>query len=292
MTSHLERHREDIMTSELYDDQMEAVAVAASWRENGRFYWSRLPGNTCDLRNPNLDEAEHNEIPCPEEFLGKWVERMLEAPNPLPADCYIKKPQIWKYAVNAVAAELAEEARAVDPAGPHKVFDLARTKDDVVSAFQRDAIMYETLRFYPHDNIARYYGCIRQGDHHISGICLKRYDRTLCDDMHNKGKLDAERITEIIQGVRAGLEHLHSLGYAHNDVTPTNIMIDDDGHPVLIDFESCGKLGEVIGAKSRAETPGYVITPKPEKFEAENDFRMLDIIEDEMRGGKPPFSRA
>ncbi|KIK11613.1 hypothetical protein PISMIDRAFT_478895 [Pisolithus microcarpus 441] len=291
----LECQREDVMALQLYDDQMEAVAVAASWRENGRFYWSRLPGNTSDLSNPNLDDAEHNEIPCPEEFLGKWDEKMLEAPNPSPVECYIKKPQIWKYAMDAVAAELAEEARAVNSAGPHKVFDPAQTKDDIVSAFQRDAIMYETLRSFPHDNIARYYGCVRQGDHHFSGICLKRYDRTLCDDMlidHNEGKLDAERITEIIQGVRAGLEHLHSLGYAHNDVTPTNIMIDDDGHPVLIDFESCGKLGEVIDAKSRAETPGYFITPKPERFEAVNDFRMLDIIEDEMRGGKPPFSRA
>jgi serine/threonine protein kinase len=37
--------------------------------------------------------------------------------------------------------------------------------------------------------------------------------------------------------------HLHGLGWAHNDLTPTNVLVSEAGMPVLIDFSGCQKLG-------------------------------------------------
>jgi tRNA A-37 threonylcarbamoyl transferase component Bud32 len=37
--------------------------------------------------------------------------------------------------------------------------------------------------------------------------------------------------------------HLHSLGSAHYDLTPHNIMVSKDGMPVLIDFGGCQPAG-------------------------------------------------
>lgn len=38
------------------------------------------------------------------------------------------------------------------------------------------------------------------------------------------------------------MDHLHSLGLAHNDINPSNIMVKG-GVPILIDFGSCQPYG-------------------------------------------------
>lgn len=50
-------------------------------------------------------------------------------------------------------------------------------------------------------------------------------------------ELAAEQKDRIIDGVRAALEHMHGLGYAHRDVAPENVVVDDEYNPYLIDFE-------------------------------------------------------
>lgn len=39
------------------------------------------------------------------------------------------------------------------------------------------------------------------------------------------------------------IQHLHALSWAHNDLTPYNIMVNGDGLPVLIDFGGCRLIG-------------------------------------------------
>jgi serine/threonine protein kinase len=55
-----------------------------------------------------------------------------------------------------------------------------------------------------------------------------------------KGRLNKEAI---MAGMRSALEHLHSLGLAHNDFNVSNIMLSSDGQPILIDFGSCQPVG-------------------------------------------------
>lgn len=42
-----------------------------------------------------------------------------------------------------------------------------------------------------------------------------------------------------------GLAYLHELGYVHNDIKPTNILITRDNRAKLADFAFTGKVGEV-----------------------------------------------
>lgn len=55
-------------------------------------------------------------------------------------------------------------------------------------------------------------------------------------------------------GIKAAVEHLHSIGLAHNDLNPFNIMMDKYGLPVLIDYGSCQPFGEDL---ITAGTPGW-----------------------------------
>jgi eukaryotic-like serine/threonine-protein kinase len=41
-----------------------------------------------------------------------------------------------------------------------------------------------------------------------------------------------------------GLEHAHNQGIVHGDIKPANILIGDDGHPLLLDFNLARKSGE------------------------------------------------
>lgn len=64
----------------------------------------------------------------------------------------------------------------------------------------------------------------------------KCYDRTLRDlsvrtkeSMHHRDQAD----------VRIRLEILRRFGYAHNDVTLTNIAVDEGARSMFTDFKSC-----------------------------------------------------
>lgn len=53
--------------------------------------------------------------------------------------------------------------------------------------------------------------------------------------------------------LESAVKHLHSLGLAHNDIDPRNIMVDATGMPILIDFGSCREVGRKLGV-SRGTT--------------------------------------
>jgi len=59
-----------------------------------------------------------------------------------------------------------------------------------------------------------------------------------------------------LRGLEAGVHHLHSLGWAHNDVNPANVVVGADGEPAMVDFGSCPRIGDKLGA-SRG-TPGWM----------------------------------
>jgi serine/threonine protein kinase len=49
-----------------------------------------------------------------------------------------------------------------------------------------------------------------------------------------------------MRGIRAGVEHIHSLGFSHNDLNPTNIALDGNDNLIFLDFESCRKEGDKL----------------------------------------------
>ena len=52
-------------------------------------------------------------------------------------------------------------------------------------------------------------------------------------------------IPAFLAELQSAVDHLHSIGLAHNDINPYNIMIKG-GHPVLIDFGGCAIPGNRV----------------------------------------------
>lgn len=69
----------------------------------------------------------------------------------------------------------------------------------------------EKLKTHPHTNFVRYFGCtVRRG--RVTGIVLERHD-ILLQYRHE----DDPRYLDInacMEGIRAGIKHLHELGFA------------------------------------------------------------------------------
>lgn len=115
-----------------------------------------------------------------------------------------------------------------------------------------ETYVLEVLKNPGHRNLAQYHGCVVKRDR-IVGIALEKYDMILQDRFDNDlGEFD---IASCMNGIRAGVEHLHSLGFAHNDLNPTNIALDQHDQPVIIDFGSCRRFGDPLLSGG---TPGWV----------------------------------
>jgi serine/threonine protein kinase len=104
-----------------------------------------------------------------------------------------------------------------------------------------EAEMLQFLEQNPHPNIIRFHGCtINRG--RITGIALEKHSVILQyrhEDVPHPLDIDA-----CMHRIRAGVKHLHSLEIGHNDLNPTNIALDADDNPIILDFGSSRRFGE------------------------------------------------
>ncbi|KND89403.1 Mitogen-activated protein kinase 8 [Tolypocladium ophioglossoides CBS 100239] len=191
--------------------------------------------------------------PCRPEF--------TRAPDPLPCNTHwIKTPRLISY------------DRLHQGPQPNYIADSVLTEVEVCEVLKRN----------PHSNIARYLGC-QVSDGRITGICFAKYSSTLMQTVNPgncmKGKLRSVRCkgedySHLLKGVECGIRHLHSLGFVHNDINPSNIMLYNDT-AVIIDFGSCRRQGESLEGVGRTyewyDQDVEVATPQ-------NDLNALDEI--------------
>lgn len=103
-----------------------------------------------------------------------------------------------------------------------------------------EAQVLEDLSHHPHPNLIHYHGC-RVSRGYITGLVLDKHPHDL--ETHvERGYwgLDKDAFMGALESV---IHHLHGLGWAHNDLTPGNVMVSQAGLPVLIDFGGCQKVG-------------------------------------------------
>src|SRR5262249_46802122 len=120
----------------------------------------------------------------------------------------------------------------------------------------------------------------------IEGVDLKSL-------IKEKGKLPPAEAAGILRQVCQGLEAADAAGVGHRDLKPQNIMIEKDGHIVVMDF-GIARSGESRGA---TQTGAFLGTPEymsPEQARTENvdarsDIFSLGLIFYELLTGKLPF---
>ena len=115
----------------------------------------------------------------------------------------------------------------------------------------------QTLARFDHRHIIKVHRFFRV---HGTGYIVMEYaeGETLSELLQRKGSLTDAELKHILLPILDGLEAVHGADFLHRDIKPKNIVIRDDGSPVLIDFGSARQL--VVG-KSRSVTaivtPGY-----------------------------------
>ena len=105
--------------------------------------------------------------------------------------------------------------------------------------------------------------------------------------------LPNEQATEIAAAISDALDYAHGRGMIHRDVKPANIMLDDQGNPVLTDFG----IAKIIGGKVHTLTGSIIGTAlymSPEqvtggKVDPRADLYSLGVVLFEMLSGVPPF---
>lgn len=127
-------------------------------------------------------------------------------------------------------------------------FEDMRGTPFVPKAILQETLIMEQISQTVHPNIIQYFGCrTRRG--RICALVLEELEQTLTQLVSTPefGKLDK---TKFADGVESAIQYLHSLGLAHNDLNPDNIMVkrgkDGEIQPVLIDFGSCQPYGKAL----------------------------------------------
>ncbi|KAF2799822.1 serine/threonine-protein kinase-like protein [Melanomma pulvis-pyrius CBS 109.77] len=154
--------------------------------------------------------------PIPDEMIyPEPPTDVTEFSSPITGSLYIKRPDL-------------------------KSWDDFEGTDFLLRLFLGEIETWELLRRHPHPNIVRYHGCtVNRG--RITGIVLDQYPTTLEERL--KASPRAFNKDLVLEGTESAVAHLHSLGLAHNDLSPVNIMLDECDRPFIIDFGSCKPFG-------------------------------------------------
>jgi len=127
--------------------------------------------------------------------------------------------------------------------------DLAKT---IAKTFAEEVEIMELLQHHQHPNLIQYHGCtVKNG--RVTGIALERHKAILQYRYEDDERpFDRDRC---MSDIRAGVKQLHRLGLVHNDLNPSNILLDNDDRAIIIDFDSCRRFGETLLFWG---TPGWV----------------------------------
>lgn len=176
------------------------------------------------FRSPKVDIHGLDIIRIPADHIWPVADpKFTRAPDPLPADSYYKRASLLNYGNT-----------------PNNI--------DYSHQILTEVEACEILKMYPHPNIAQYLGCVVKGGR-IIGLGFSKYTVTLSQMLEDGTPFDR---SHCLRGIEAGLTHMHKLGLVHNDLNPSNIMMDG-GDFVIIDFDSCQREGEKLVLKEGSD---------------------------------------
>jgi formylglycine-generating enzyme required for sulfatase activity len=116
---------------------------------------------------------------------------------------------------------------------------------------------------------------------------------TLADRLRGE-PLPLDAAIAFVEQVAAALDHAHKRGLVHRDVKPANILFDDEGHAVLVDFGLVKSLAEsgLTAEGTSLGTPHYMAPEQagtPAEVDARTDVYALGVVAYEMLTGRVPF---
>ncbi|EFW20402.1 hypothetical protein D8B26_003210 [Coccidioides posadasii str. Silveira] len=168
----------------------------------------------------DISQLEITKIPA-EKIWPPMDPHYTLAPDPLPPNSYIKQQSLLYYSDTPASLEPGHQILA-------------------------EVEACEVLQSHPHPNIAQYLDCVTKNGR-ITGLCFIKYSMNLFQRLKKESSCD--RIL-CLQEIESAIRHMHTLGLIHNDLNPSNIMMDKMDNPVIIDFDSCQREGTKLGLKT------------------------------------------
>lgn len=122
----------------------------------------------------------------------------------------------------------------------------------------RERLLHEgrALAKIQHNNVVRVLGIEAHSDR--VGLCMEFVrGKTLADIVRGQGRLSAAEAVLIGEDLCRALSAVHRAGFIHRDVKAKNVMRDDNGRIVLMDFGT-GRSSDALNKNDRAGTPLYM----------------------------------
>ena len=151
--------------------------------------------------------------------------------------------------------------------GTRRVVSGARGEDFAESRrdFLREARLL--LRLRRHSGVVGVLDCFEEAAHGTAYLVLDRIEgETLEARIRRVGALDAREVERLAVALAQTLAFLHGRDVLHRDLSPGNVMLDGDGHPVLIDFGLAREYLVRRGSTVVGYTDGYA---PPEQYRAD-----------------------
>lgn len=94
---------------------------------------------------------------------------------------------------------------------------------------------------------------------HIS-LAMPHYRKGSLLERIGDRPLPVSEVHTLMQGVLMGLGHIHTVGYVHLDIKPENILLSDQGIPMVADFGQARRITN--GVARISGTPVWIMPPE------------------------------
>lgn len=121
---------------------------------------------------------------------------------------------------------------------PNSTFQADQDYERYLRRFQREG---QTLASIEHPNIVKVYGFFEEENVPCLVMAYVKGE-TLQERVRNQGVLSENEAVQTFRKLAAALHELHQAGMFHCDVHPGNVVLQQSGEPVLIDFGSAKNL--------------------------------------------------
>ncbi|MFD4643502.1 serine/threonine-protein kinase [Lentzea sp. NPDC058436] len=107
-------------------------------------------------------------------------------------------------------------------------------------------------------------------------VVLELIEGKTLRDRIAKGPMSVEEVRRVGSALADALAHVHSRGFIHRDVKPSNILFDDDGLPRLADFGLVRSLDDA-GVTRTGQVVGTAAYLAPEQVRGEELTEAVDV---------------